>query len=151
MNCSVRETLCWGDVFHYSALLPPLSNHCTQCSLPLSSFDHAGIVCSSLSLLSFFLPIILNAISVVPNSGDMEKKKKKSTMGLICQTRDTEMCCENIANNVRSKIIKLPVWLIIKNIWQGFVLWICLGFRFWCHVKTLNKCFVFQRVFPNMM
>lgn len=134
MNCSVRKTLCRGDLFHNSALLPSLSNHRTQCSLPLSSFDHAEIVCSSLSLLSLFffqsfsMPTVLSWTLVT-------WRKRKSTMGLICQTRDAEMCAESVANNVQSEIIKLPVrlWLIFTNIWQGgFVLWICFGFRFWC-------------------
>lgn len=65
-------------------------------------------------------------------------RKRESTMGLICQTRDTEICTERVVNNVQSKIIKLPVrlWLIFTNIWQeGFVLWICFGFRCWCLSK----------------
>lgn len=134
MNCSVGETLCWGDLLHYRALPLPLSNHCTQCSLPLSSFDHAEIVCSSLSLLFFFPSNHSQCQQCCPELW-WHGEKRKSTMGLICQTRDTEMCTESPANNVQSKIIKLPVrlWLIFTSVWQeGFVLWICFGFGFWC-------------------
>lgn len=150
MNCSVRETLCRGDVFHYSALLPPLSNHCTQCSLPLSSFDHAEIVCSSLSLLSFFSPhppYPSNHSQCQQCCPELRRHggKRKSTMGLICQTREAEMCTESVANNVQSKIIKLPVrlWLIFTNIWRGFGIL--------TSVKAPHKCLSCQRVSPNIM
>ena len=148
MNCSVRETLCRGDLFHYGAPPPaplPIIAHSvlfhSAALIMLRLF--AGACRLSLSLsLSLSLPprpIIPSANSVVLNSGDTGKKNKgKSTMRLICQTRDAEkMCSKSAANNVQSKIIKLPVWqwLIFTNIWQDrffFVLWVCFGSRSWC-------------------
>lgn len=104
-------------MFHYSAFLPP-SNHCTQRSLPLSSFDHAELVCSSLSLLSLSLspvspPVIVNANSV-QNSSDTEKKETNNGPHL-----PDKKC---VPNNMQSKIIELPLrlWVIFPNIWRRF-------------------------------
>ena len=62
------------------------------------------------------------ASSLVLNSGNKEKKKekKKSTMGPLAK-QGGEIWTERTANNVQSKIIKLPVrvWLIVTNIWLG--------------------------------
>ena len=152
MNCSVRETLCRGDLFHYGALLPP----------PLPIIVHsvlfhsaalimlrlfAGACRRTLSLSLFFLlprPIIPSANSVVLNSWHGEKKEINNAPHLPNERR-RKMCSKSDANNVQSKIIKLPVWqwLIFTNIWQDRFLF-CAMSLFWLQilmpVRAPHKC-----------
>lgn len=152
MNCSVRETLCRGDLFHYGALLPP----------PLPIIVHsvlfhsaalimlrlfAGACRRSLSLSLFFLPPSNHSQrqQCCPELMTWRKKREINNAPHLPNERRRKMCSKSAANNVQSKIIKLPVWqwLIFTNIWQDRFFF-CAMSLFWLQilmpVRAPHKC-----------
>lgn len=139
---TVSEKLCVDMICFTTVPSCPPSNHCTQRSLPLSSFDHAELVCSSLSLLSLPLspvspPVIVNANSVVQNSSDTEKKETNNGPHL------PDKNC--VPNNMQSKIIELPLrlWVIFPNIWRRF--WM---FFYWDLPTIMMKLIIWLDIPP---
>lgn len=88
-----------------------LTPHCTQCSHPLSSFDHAETVCSHLAQFP--------CQRGCPALWQGAEKKKEMNSGPYLPDKKHERwrkhnweCCWH---NCPSKTIKLPVWLLIMT------------------------------------